>query len=61
MGENKKGEIIIQKCLPSIFNCSTTFGGADNGADGGLSTGVDALNSLDGRTTASPVCGDVTT
>lgn len=31
-----------------------TFGGADNGADGGLSIGVDTLNSLCGRTTGSP-------
>lgn len=46
----------IEISLPSILACSTTFGGADNGADGGLSTGVDALNSLCGRTTGSPAC-----
>lgn len=41
-------------CLQSSCACSMTLGGADNGADGGLSTGVDTLNSLCGRITASP-------
>ena len=40
--------------LPSILACSITFGGAENGADGGLSTGVETLNSLCGRATGSP-------
>lgn len=31
-----------------------TFGGAESGADGSLSTGVDTLNSLCGLATGSP-------
>lgn len=46
--------MMLNWCLQSNFACSITFGGADNGADGGLSIGVDTLNSLCGRISASP-------
>lgn len=41
--------------IPSIFDGSDNSGGADIGADGGLSTGVDALNSLCGLIIGSPI------
>lgn len=57
--EGVKGVYSLKKknvvnTLPSILACSITFGGAENGADGGLSTGVETLNSLCGRATGSP-------
>lgn len=46
---------MLDEKLPFIFSCSTAFGGAENDGNGGLSPGVDTLNSLCGLKTGSTI------